>query len=247
MRIFVKTLTAKTIILEVVSTDSVENVKAKIQQQVGIPPDQQRLIFPGEQLEEAVTLADYDIQRESTIQLVVKIDEFLIKNLAKFAKLGLIRYFLKWKNTPKSIDPSKLFSMVVLLQRIFITKGARVFHPPRIIKDADEIMRRTIKKIKSIIHNLYDSAFTRWHYHKIACYTREKACVFYRACQQAANPVKNAFAIWREKKNSVTSIKRTAATSKMHKVLDKCFRARFKLLVFKSYLKIKPKKLMFEI
>ena len=141
MQIFVKTLTGKTITLDVEPSDDIALVKDKIQDKEGIPADAQKLIFAGTVLEDDITLADYNIQKESTLHLVLT--KFML-SVGENAQ-GSVKFYVNEKETTYAaegatvtvaIEPNTGWS-VGGLQGLWYAAGSAVKAPKRVQSNID--------------------------------------------------------------------------------------------------------------
>lgn len=162
-----------------------------------------------------------------------KVEEYLLRNLAKYPKMMLLHFYLKWKEY-KTNNSRQLFSMISVLHRIFSTKGKRCFNPPRIIKDADQIMRRTIRKLTSVKDWALREGMIKWKYFKLISKSGKNNRSIVKLLFILANPIKFPFKTWAEKIKINKLVDKSHGVSSIVAALNRAFRSRYKTLIYKS-------------
>jgi len=130
MQLFVKTLTGKTVTLEVNPFELVESVKAMLQDKEGIPPDQQRIIFAGQAIEDGTTLAEHDITKESTLHLVLRLRGGMMQETSgklDYAALATLKINISFRDRDGKLLLSKA-----------IGGGVSVAEATKMVKEADD-------------------------------------------------------------------------------------------------------------
>merc|ERR1719232_1508397 len=178
MQLFVKTLTGKTVTIEGEEGESIEDVKAKISEKEGIPPEQQRLIFGGQQLQDGKTIDDYDVGDDATLHLVLRLrggpgytevdDSFVQDQLQKHLNEDQITTIQNFISKSISSSSSSGGSSVLGLYYIgevdkFYANGAfeQISHPKRFSFVKDAFPRNKVFIPVSKITKLTNSVFKR--------------------------------------------------------------------------------------
>lgn len=171
-----------------------------------------------------------------------KIKEYLLKNLAKYPKMHFLVYFTTWKDNKKNESP-KLFKMVNVLHQLLCIRGRRVFHPPRIIKDADQIMIKSLKDLERIKNGMVKEAVYKWKFFKLMakCASKRKSVLL--VLFSMANPLRKPFNSWKTSSTSDKQVAISIALRNTFTALNRLFRARYRMVVVKA-LKNKTKKML---